>query len=509
MTRDGINYFMRAYLKLRYRQLWKSTLQPSAVQQNQWYQLLQKARLTTWGKNWGMPQIRNTEDYKKAIPLSEYEDLKPFIERMMHGEPDVLWPGKVTRFSKSSGTTGSKSKFIPVTPQNLRQTHIRGAWDAMALIYRARPDARNFADKSMLMGGSLSRFEPYPKTLVGDVSAIMISNMPRIGRPFFIPDLETALMADWELKLELLAQAGAKEKKVVMIGGVPTWTVVLFRRILEITGKSNMHEVWPHFQVYSHGGVSFTPYRTQFDLLFPGAGVCYQEVYNASEGFFAVQDDLQHEGMLLLLNHGIFYEFIPMEEWGKPQPHTLAIQEVETGKQYAIVISTNSGLWRYLPGDTITFVSLRPYRIKVTGRTKQYINTFGEEVIVDNTDQALALTCTRHCAIVRDYTVAPVFLSGNTRGGHEWLIEFEKPPADLSAFAQQLDQNLQDINSDYEAKRYRSIALAPLKIKALPPGAFLQWMKARGKLGGQHKVPRLSNSRSTVEDILSYFVPSR
>ncbi len=509
MTREGINYFMRAYLKLRYRQLWKSTLQPSAVQQNQWYQLLQKARLTAWGKKWGIDQIHTTEDYKKAIPLSEYEDLKPFIERMMYGEPDVLWPGKVNRFSKSSGTTGSKSKFIPVTAPNLRQTHIRGAWDAMALIYHAHPDARNFADKSMLMGGSLSRFEHYPKTLIGDVSAIMISNMPRIGRPFFIPDLETALIADWELKLELLARAGAKEKKVVMIGGVPTWTVVLFRRILEITGKSSMREVWPHFQVYSHGGVSFTPYRAQFDLFFPGPGISYQEVYNASEGFFAVQDDFQKEGMLLLLNHGIYYEFIPMEEWGKPQPHTLSIQEVETGKQYAIVISTNSGLWRYLPGDTISFVSLSPFRIKVTGRTKQYINTFGEEVIVDNTDQALAVTCARHCAIVRDYTVAPVFLSGNTRGGHEWLIEFEKPPEDLNVFAEQLDQNLQHINSDYEAKRYRNIALAPLKIRALPPGAFLQWMKARGKLGGQHKVPRLSNSRTTVEDILSYFVPIR
>jgi len=506
MTKGSINFLMRAYLGFRYRQLWKSTAQPFAAQNNQWYQLLQKATLTAWGKAHGMQQVRNLADFKNAVPLSDYEDLKPYIERMMHGEPDVLWPGRVSRFSKSSGTTGSKSKFIPVSSQNLNQNHLRAAWDAMALIYQARPDARCFADKSMLMGGSLSSFPPYPKSLIGDVSAIMISNMPRIGRAFFIPDLETALLADWELKLERLAQAGAREKKVVMIGGVPTWTIVLFRRILEITGKQNMREVWPDFQIYSHGGVGFTPYREQFDLFFPGPGISYQEVYNASEGFFAAQDELGREGMLLFLNHGIFYEFIPMEEWGQSQPRTISLEEVEAGRQYAIAISTNSGLWRYMPGDTITFSSIRPYRIKVIGRTKQYINVFGEEVIVDNTDKALAITCSRHNAIVRDYTVAPVYLSENSRGGHEWLIEFEKSPANLEAFARQLDQNLQQINSDYEAKRYRDIALGPLEIRAIPPGSFHQWMKARGKLGGQHKVPRLSNSRAVIEDILSFLV---
>lgn len=506
MTRDSINFFMRAYLRFRYRQLWKSTVQPFATQHNQWYQLLQKARLTSWGKMHSLQKVRSLADFKNAAPLCDYEDLRPLIERMMHGEPDVLWPGKVTRFSKSSGTTGSKSKFIPVSTQNLNQNHLRTAWDAMSLLYNARPDARCFADKSMLMGGSLSRFPPNPKTLVGDVSAIMISNMPRIGRAFFIPDLETALLSDWELKLERLAQAGAREKKVVMIGGVPTWTVVLFRRILEITGKENMREVWPDFQIYSHGGVSFTPYRAQFDLFFPGPGISYQEAYNASEGFFAAQDDLDKEGMLLFLNNGIFYEFLPMEEWGQPQPRTLSLEEVEIGRQYAIVISTNSGLWRYMPGDTITFSSISPFRIKVTGRTKQFINAFGEEVIVENTDKALAITCSRYNAIVRDYTVAPIYLSGNAQGGHEWLIEFEKPPPNLEAFARQLDHNLQQINSDYEAKRYRDIALGPPEIRAIPPGSFQQWMKARGKLGGQHKVPRLSNSRSVLEDILSFLV---
>nr|WP_290926909.1 GH3 auxin-responsive promoter family protein [Haliscomenobacter sp.] len=310
-------------------------------------------------------------------------------------------------------------------------------------------------------------------------------------------------MANWEEKLEKLALAGARTPNVVMIGGVPTWTVVLFRRILELTGKSNMLEVWPKFQVYTHGGVSFTPYRHQFQSFFPSPAVDYQEIYNASEGFFAVQDKLDEEGLLLLLNNGIYYEFIPMSEWEQSNPKALSLAEVEVGKNYALVISTNSGLWRYLPGDTVIFTSVQPYRIKVSGRTKQFVNAFGEEVMVDNTDKALAEACLLSGAEVREYTVAPVYFQGNAQGGHQWIIEFVKEPADLQAFTRLLDLNLQRINSDYEAKRFRDLAMLPLSIQVVPNGTFHNWLRAKGKLGGQHKVPRLSNHRNFIEEILA------
>ncbi len=502
--RKMVNQLFRRFYAWRYQRMQEVLQNPFSVQQVQWQNLILKAKDTEWGRRHAFRQIEKPADFRHALPLSDYEDLKPYILRMMHGEPHVLWPGRIKWFSKSSGTTSARSKFIPVSPENLRRCHIRGTWDTMTLFYHQRPDARQFDGKTMLMGGSLSRFEPYPSTIVGDVSAIMIDHMPWVARPFFIPDRETALLPEWEQKLELLAQTGAREKDIVMIGGVPTWTVVLFRRILEITGKNHMLEVWPNFQLYTHGGVSFTPYRQQFREFFPSDTVDFQEVYNASEGFFAVQDELQGEGMLLLLNNGVFYEFLPMTEWEKPNPQTVSLAEVETGKNYAIVISTNGGLWRYLPGDTVMFTSLRPFRIKVTGRTKQYINAFGEEVMVENTDQALAQTCQMMQAMVKEYTVAPVYFQSGQRGGHEWLIEFEKAPGDMEAFARVLDKNLQQLNSDYEAKRYKDMALGPLKLRALPQGSFLNWLKAKGKLGGQHKVPRLANHRAYIEDILGF-----
>lgn len=475
---------------------------PHRIQQAQLQELLLFAADTEWGKSHFFHDVRNAEDFQQAIALTDYEDLKPFIARMMHGERDVLWPGRINWFSKSSGTTNDKSKYIPISPQNLSKCHIRGTWDTMTLYYHNRPQATQFADKSMLMGGSLSPFEGHPSTMVGDVSAIMIQHMPWVARPFFIPDFETALLPNWEEKLEKLARAGANTPNVVMIGGVPTWTVVLFRRILELTGKQNMLEVWPKFQVYTHGGVSFTPYRQQFQHFFPCSQVDYQEIYNATEGFFAVQDVLGEEGMLLLLNNGIYYEFIPMSEWGKTNPQTLSLAEVEVGKNYALVISTNSGLWRYLPGDTVIFTSTQPYRIKVSGRTKQFVNAFGEEVMVDNTDKALAEACALTGAEVHEYTVAPVYFQGTAQGGHQWIIEFDKEPLELPAFAQMLDLNLQRINSDYEAKRYHDLAMLPLTIKAVPAGTFHNWLRAKGKLGGQHKVPRLANHRTYIDEIL-------
>jgi hypothetical protein len=502
--RNQVNQLFHRIYGLRYRILQAYAEAPLRTQESLLRNMLLYASDTEWGQNHYFYDIRNLDEYAQALPLTDYEDLKPAIQRMMHGESDVLWPGKVQWYSKSSGTTNDKSKYIPVSSENLRKCHIRGTWDTMTLYYHQRPQATMFADKSMLMGGSLNNYEPYPKTRIGDVSAIMIEHMPRIARPFFIPDFETALLPNWEEKLEKLALAGANEPNVVMIGGVPTWTVVLFRRILEITGKSHMLEVWPRFQAYIHGGVSFTPYRKQFSAFFPGEQVDYQEIYNASEGYFAVQDQLDGEGMLLLLNNGIYYEFIPMSEWENAQPSAIPLSQVETGRHYALVISTNSGLWRYLPGDTVMFTSLAPYRIKVTGRTKQFVNAFGEEVMVDNTDKALAQTCALTDAEVREYTVAPVFFEGSERGRHQWIIEFVKEPNDLLAFTHLLDHHLQKINSDYEAKRHLDLAMLPLSIQAVPSGTFHKWMRAKGKLGGQNKVPRLANHREYVEEILGY-----
>lgn len=499
-----LNAFFHRLHHYRYRLIRSYMEKPHRIQQAQLQELLLFAVDTEWGKSHFFQDVHTAEDFRQAVALTDYEDLKPFINRMMLGERDVLWPGKVNCFSKSSGTTNDKSKFIPISPQNLYKCHMRGSWDTMSLYYHNRPHASQFADKSVLMGGSLSAFEPHPATMVGDVSAIMIQHMPWVARPFFIPDVETTLLPNWEEKLEKLARAGARTANVVMIGGVPTWTVVLFRRILELTGKSNMLEVWPRFQVYTHGGVSFTPYRQQFQSFFPSPAVDYQEIYNASEGFFAVQDVLGEEGMLLLLNNGIYYEFIPMTEWDKNNPQTIGLAEVEVGKNYALVISTNSGLWRYLPGDTVIFTSVNPYRIKVSGRTKQFVNAFGEEVMVDNTDKALAEACLLTGAEVQEYTVAPVYFEGSAQGGHQWIVEFVKEPADLPAFAQLLDLKLQQINSDYEAKRYRNIAMLPLSIKVVPKGTFHNWLRAKGKMGGQHKVPRLANHRNYIDEILGH-----
>ncbi len=498
-----INKAFRVYLHQRYKQIEHFMQYPHETQRALWRQLMLPARQTEWGKRFDYGSLRSPEDYARRIPVQDYESLKPLIRRMMHGEKDVLWPGRVKWYSKSSGTTSDKSKFIPVPGINLRQCHIMGNRDTMALFYQRRRDAQVFARKAMIMGGAWERFKPFPSTMYGDVSAVMIEHIPFFARPNLFPDVETALLADWELKLERLALAGSRNPDVAMIAGVPTWTIVLLRRILEMTGAAHMLEVWPHFQLYVHGGVSFAPYRNQFEAFFPSPHVEYQEVYNASEGYFAAQDGADaRQGMLLLLQNGIYYEFLPVEEWERENPKAIPLWEVEPGKNYALVISTNGGLWRYLPGDTVLFTSTQPYRIRVTGRTKQFVNAFGEEVMVDNTDKALAETCSATGASVIDYTVAPVYLNNNRKGGHEWLIEFERPPDDMEHFNTLLDSNLQRINSDYEAKRYRNIALQRLLLRPVPPGTFHQWLRAKGKLGGQHKVPRLANHRQYVDEIL-------
>ncbi len=502
--RKSINRAFKWYYQQRYKGIRHFMEHPYQVQERLLKQLLQFTKHTEWGRRYGYSDIRGSEQFARRVPISDYDDLKPYIHRMMHGEKDVLWSGQVRWFAKSSGTTSDRSKFIPVPAQNLKKCHIRGTWDTMAMFYHNRPDARQFEAKSMIMGGSLFSFAPYPQTAYGDVSAIMIQNMPAVGRPFFTPDFKTALLHDWEEKLERLAYIGANEPGMVMIGGVPTWTVVLFRRILELTGKQHMLEVWPDFQGYVHGGVSFTPYRKQFEAFFPSDAISYQEIYNASEGYFAAQDDFTRDDMLLLLNNGVYYEFLPMPELGQPNPKAIPLHEVETGKNYAMIITTNAGLWRYSPGDTVTFTSTKPYRIKITGRTKQFVNAFGEEVMVENTDQALSVACQATGALVSEYTVAPIYFEHNRKGGHEWLVEFDRQPSDEARFAKILDEALQSANSDYEAKRSKSLALEQLRLHALPPGTFHDWMRFRGKFGGQHKVPRLANHRKYVEDILNF-----
>lgn len=502
--RAWANKIFRQYLKLRYLRIRKFMEQPEKAQEALWKDLVYSARHTVFGREYQFKTMRSPADFFARVPVSDYEALKPYIERMMFGERDVLWPGAVRWFSKSSGTTSDKSKFIPVSDANLSACHIKGSWDTMTLFYREHPNARQFECKTLVMGGSLTNFDENPSVMRGDVSAIMTYNMPWVGRPFFTPDFETALLSDFEEKLERMAQIVSRESRLVAVGGVPTWMVVLFRRVLEITGKNHLLEVWPELQVCIHGGVSFEPYREQFRQFFPSDQVYYQEIYNASEGYFAVQDRLSEQGMLLLLQNGVYYEFMAMEEWDKPNPKTLTLKDVQLDEDYAIIISTNSGLWRYKIGDTVRFTTLHPFRIKVTGRTQAFINVFGEELMVDNADKALARTCKEFSTEVVEYTVAPVFFEGDGKGCHQWLIEFTHTPADVEAFAMRLDQNLQDINSDYEAKRFKGLALERLQLKALPSNTFLKWLKSKGRLGGQNKVPRLANNRKHVDELLLF-----
>ncbi len=458
-------------------------------------------RGTEIGRQFHFSEIKDSSSYAEAVPITDYETIQPSIERMMDGEKDVLVNGRVKWFAKSSGTTSARSKYIPVTTEFLYGNLIRSHWDATSIIYQNDPEAEIFKKKSLIMGGSLS---PYKDTdvMVGDISAIMIDRMPSVGKPFYSPCFETALLEDWEEKIEKMSEECMKEE-IVMCGGVPTWTIVLFDRILEKTGKKNIHEVWPSMKYYFHGGVGFGPYKEQFQKYFPDPSFKYFEVYNASEGYFAIQDDPEAEGMLLLTDNGIYYEFIPPDQWTVEQPQAIPLSEVKMGVNYAIVITNTAGLYRYTPGDTVQFTSISPYRIMVTGRTKHFINVFGEEVMVGNTDACLSVTCKEVPALVRDYTVGPVYMEKKKQGGHIWLIEFEKAPEDLSYFAARLDSNLRKINSDYDAKRSKDIALRPLQIQQVPKGTFHRWLKSRGKIGGQTKVPRLSNDRHYVEELLA------
>lgn len=477
---------------------------PIASQREVLQDLVTSAQYTEFGRRYDFSSLFSTRDFKKAVPVHEYDDLKPYIQRMMNGEENILWNTPIRWFAKSSGTTSDKSKFIPVSEESLQDCHYKGAKDTLTMYYNFNPESELLTGKGLVIGGSHTINQVNEEIHYGDLSAVLLQNSPVWGQWIRTPELAVALMDEWETKIEKLAETTIVEN-VTSISGVPTWTLVLFKRILEITGKSCIAEVWPSLELYIHGGVSFTPYREQFRKIV-GRDIYYIDSYNASEGFFAAQDKPGEDGMLLFLDHGVFMEFMPVEEYGKKDPQTIGLRDVETGKNYAPVISTNGGLWRYLLGDTIQFTTLYPFRIKITGRLKHYINAFGEEVIVDNTDKAVSMACEKTGAVVNDYTAAPVYFSDNGNGAHEWLVEFEKEPGSLEQFTTELDKALQSINSDYEAKRYKNLALHEPVLHMMPKGLFNDWLKSKGKLGGQHKVPRLSNERLLIEEILQFSI---
>ena len=473
---------------------------PVGTQRHMLQHLVTAAQYTEFGRKHGFNKTFTTRAFKQAVPISNYDEMKPYIERMMQGEDNLIWNTPVEWFAKSSGTTSDRSKFIPVSKESLDENHFQASKDALTLYYKNFPDSDLLTGKGLVIGGSHQVANVNDEIKYGDLSAVLMQNTPFWGHWLRTPELSIALLDEWENKIETLAQTTMLEN-VTSISGVPTWTLVLIKRILELSGKQTLAEVWPNLELYFNGGVSFVPYREQFERLI-GKPIRYLEIYNASEGFFSAQTDPDEDGMLLFLNHGIFYEFMPVDEYGKEDPKTVGLADVVVGKNYAPIISTTGGLWRYLLGDTIQFTTTFPFRIKVSGRLKHYINAFGEEVIVDNSDKAVAIACEKTGAIMIDYTAAPIYFSQANNGGHQWLIEFEKAPQSIEAFAFELDNALRIINSDYDAKRYKDIALRQLTVQALPKGTFSQWLNSKGKLGGQHKVPRLSNDRAYVDEIL-------
>lgn len=463
--------------------------------------LTQKAQNTEWGKTHDFASIKSYEDFAFTSQVNTYEDLKHSIDRMRQGEKDVLWPGHVRWYAKSSGTTNDKSKFIPVSKDGLKDTHYAGGRDAVAWYLGNNPQSRIFDGKALILGGSHAPNYNIKKSLVGDLSAILIENVNPLVNMVRIPKKEIALLSDFEVKREKIAQAAIREN-ISNLSGVPSWMLSVMNRVLEITGKDNLSEVWPNLEMFFHGGVAFTPYREQYKRLIPSPNMHFMETYNASEGFFGLQDDPSDLSMSLMVDYGVFYEFIPMDEIENPNPQVLPLWGVETGKNYAMVISTSSGLWRYMIGDTVRFTSLNPYKFVITGRTKFFINAFGEELIVDNAEAGLAEACRQTGAEVLEYTAAPVFMDEDGKCRHQWLIEFAKVPEDMNAFAHILDEILQQVNSDYEAKRYKDITLQPLELVVARKELFHDWLASKGKLGGQHKVPRLSNNRTHIEEML-------
>jgi hypothetical protein len=497
-----VNSIINWIMKKRIHQIELFMKYPHEVQEEWFQSLITTAQATEWGKKYDYNSICTIATFKERVPIQDYNSIKPFIDRMIAGEQNLLWPSDIKWFAKSSGTTSDRSKFIPVSEEALEDCHFQGGKDLLSIYCHNRPDAKVFTGKGVVLGGSHKINQiGNGETSSGDLSAILISNLPFWAEMYRTPDLETTLNPNFEEKIERVANLIIHEN-VTNLSGVPTWNVVLAKRVLELTGKDNLLEVWPNLELYLHGGVSFKPYKEQFKQLIPSDNMYYLENYNASEGYFGIQDQSDSDDLLLMLDYGVYYEFLPVEHLHDENPKTLSLDEVELGKNYALIISTNAGLWRYMIGDTIKFTTLHPYRIQITGRTKQYINTFGEELIVDNADDGLQAACRATNAIVRDYTAGPVYFKDKEAGAHEWIIEFEQKPDDIARFTQLLDEKLREVNSDYDAKRFRNLALKEPIIHVAPEGTFYKWMKSRDKLGGQNKVPRLSNDRTYLETLL-------
>lgn len=475
---------------------------PLEIQEKQLSELISSARDTIFGETYDFKKINTIQDFQSKVPLNKYEDIYSWIERMRKGEKDILWPGNVKWFAKSSGTTNDKSKFIPVTLKSLHSCHYQGGIDALVFYIRNYPNSNIFDGKTLTLGGShqLDIFSNGVRS--GDLSAIMLDNIPVWADAVRTPPKKIALLSNWDEKLEQLSNHVIKDN-VTAFAGVPSWNLVLMKHILDITGKKNLLEVWPNLELFMHGGVNFAPYREQYKAIIPSETMHYMETYNASEGFFAIQDEPNDPSMLLMLDYGVFYEFIAMDEYCNGNFQAIHLGEVKTGVNYAIVISTNGGLWRYIIGDTVMFTSTNPYKLIITGRTKHFINAFGEELIIENAEKALMEACQDTGAIIHEYTAAPVYMDKNAKGKHEWLIEFEKAPDNLDLFTEKLDSALKKLNSDYEAKRYNDITLNMPLVKELPKGSFYSWFTLKGKLGGQNKMPRLSNDRKYVDELLA------
>ena len=494
-----INSIASWVLKQRIHQIELFLKYPNEVQEELLMNLIRSTENTIIGKQYSFNSIKSYDAFQERVPISNYEDLEPLIERTRKGEQNVFWNEPIKWFAKSSGTTNAKSKFIPVSNAALENCHYKGSKDLLCLYLNNNEESQLFTGKSLRLGGSKQLYEDN-NTFFGDLSAILIDNMPFWAEFSSTPSNKTSLMSEWETKLLAIVNE-TKIENVTSFAGVPSWMLVLLNKVLEETGKTNLFEIWPNLEVYFHGGVSFDPYREQYKNILPKQDFKYYEIYNASEGFFAIQDLNHSNDLLLMLDYGIFYEFIPMDTFGIPSQKIIRLAEVEMNKNYAIVITTNSGLWRYLIGDTVRFTSLSPYRIRVTGRTKHHINVFGEELMVENTDMAIAKTCKQTNSEILDYTVAPIFMNGKEKGSHEWIIEFRKKPENIELFAKLLDENIQGLNSDYEAKRYNNMTLNQLTLNVARENLFYDWLKKQDKLGGQHKIPRLSNKRDYVEEL--------
>ena len=479
--------------------------QPHEAQARVLAALLARAQATEWGRRYGFGEAPTAADFARRVPVRSYEQLYPEIERVLRGAADVLWPGRPAWFAQSSGTTNARSKYIPVSPESLRQGHFRAGRDMLALSTHLYPQARLLAGKTLSLGGSHGPAPLGGPARAGDVSALIMHNLPPWAEALRTPPRPLALLPEWEEKIERIARHVLRQD-VRVLAGVPTWMTLLLRRVVALAGANTILDVWPHLGLFLHGAVAFAPYRALYASLIPSPAMRYLEIYNASEGYFALQDQPESPDLLLLLDHGIYYEFLPADQWDAPDPQALPLRDVQIGPSYALVISTNAGLWRYAVGDTVRFTSLAPYRVRITGRTRHFLNAFGEEVMVENAEAAVAAACRATGTAVRDFTAAPVWfgLEAASRGGHEWAVEFAgPPPPQPAAFIEALDEALGAVNSDYAAKRHRSLALAPPRLHVLPPGTFERWLARQGKLGGQHKVPRLANTRTLLEQVLA------